>query len=200
VPIFTHENVLRDISKKYGDKIEKCTNMPFSKNFEFKDLIVESFDVYHKDRNITKTLGFTFVHFLNKKQYKIGYVPDTGKICDNIIKNLINSNILLMESNYNRMMLDISFRPYENKAWGLSDYGHLSNEDAADAIYKIKKLSSTEDSVKYVFLAHLSEHHNTQELAIKTVKEIFFENKINSIKLFAAKRKQRCPTIKIIAN
>jgi phosphoribosyl 1,2-cyclic phosphodiesterase len=198
VPIFTHENVLKDISKKYGDKIKKCARVPFSKSFEFEDLTVESFDVYHKDRNVSKTLGFTFLHSLNKRHYKIGYVTDTGKICDKIINNLINSNILVIESNYNRMMLDVSFRPYDNKVWVLSDYGHLSNEDAATAICKIKKLSTKEDSLKYVFLAHISQHHNSQGVALKTAKKIFFENNIDNIKLFAAKRKQKSPTIKII--
>jgi len=200
VPICTHKNVLRDISKKYGDKIEKCANIPFVKNFEFKDLAIASFDVHHKDRNVSKTLGFTFFHSLNKRQYKIGYVTDTGEICDKIINNLINSNILVMESNYNRMMLDVSFRPYDNKAWVLSGYGHLSNEDAADAICKIKKLSSKEDSLKYVFLAHLSERHNTQELAIKTAKEILLENNISGINLLPAKRKQKSQTIRVISN
>lgn len=197
IPICTHENVLKDISKKYGDKIEKCANITFSKNFELKDLAIESFDVHHKDRNISKTLGFTFFHFLNKRQYKIGYITDTGKICDKIIANLINTNILVIESNYNRMMLEASLRPYDNKAWILSDNGHLSNECAAMAVCKIKKLSTKADSLKYVFLAHISHHNNTQDLALKTAREIFSQNNINDIKLFTAKRKQKSPTIRI---
>jgi phosphoribosyl 1,2-cyclic phosphodiesterase len=197
VPIFTHDNVLKDIYKKYGDKIKKCLNMPFSKRFEFKDLVIESFDVHHKDRNVSRTLGFTFSHYLNRKEYKIGYVTDTGKICSKIINNLINSNILVIESNYNRMMLDVSFRPYDNKMWVLSDFGHLSNEDAAIAVCKIKKLSTKEDSLKYVYLAHISHHHNTKELAIKTVKKILSENNIKNINLLSTKRKQKSQTIRI---
>jgi phosphoribosyl 1,2-cyclic phosphodiesterase len=197
IPICTHENVLKDISKKYGDKIEKCASMMFSKNLEFKDLAIESFDVHHKDRNISKTLGFAFFHSLNKRQYKIGYVTDTGKICDEIIANLINSNILVIESNYNRTMLESSFRPHNNKTWILSDNGHLSNEGAAMAVCKIKERSTKEDSLKYVFLAHISRHHNTQELALKTAGEIFSQNNIKGIKLFTAKRKQKSSIIRI---
>jgi phosphoribosyl 1,2-cyclic phosphodiesterase len=200
LPIFTDEYILKDISKKYGNKVEDCVNVPFSKNIEFEDLAVESFDVHHKDRNVSKTIGFTFLHCSNKKQYKIGYVTDTGKICDKIINNLINSNILVIESNYNRMKLDVSFRPYDNKVWVLSNYGHLSNEDTAAAVCKIKSLSTREDSLKYVFLAHISQHHNSQELALKTAKKIFSENNISNIKLFAAKRKQKSPMIKITDN
>ncbi|GHT41401.1 hypothetical protein AGMMS49921_04460 [Endomicrobiia bacterium] len=57
------------------------------------------------------------------------------------------------------MMLDLSFRPCDNKKWTASSWGHLSNEDAADAICAIKQLSTSKDSLKYVFLAHIS---NTQ--------------------------------------
>jgi phosphoribosyl 1,2-cyclic phosphodiesterase len=197
IPICTHENVLKDISKKYGDKTEKCASMMFSKNLELKDLAIESFDVHHKDKNISKTLGFAFSHYLNKRQYKIGYVTDTGKICDEIIANLINSNILVIESNYNRTMLESSFRPHNNKAWILSDNGHLSNECTATALCKIKGISTKEDTLKYVFLAHISRHHNTQKLALNTAEEIFSQNNIKGIKLFTAKRKQKSPIIRI---
>jgi hypothetical protein len=102
IPVCTHENILKDISKKYGNKIEKCADMMFPKNLKFKDLAIEFFDVHHKDINISKTLGFTFSHSLNKRQYKIEYVTtDAGKIC--------------IESNYNRTMLESSFRPHNNK-------------------------------------------------------------------------------------
>ncbi|MDR0977573.1 MAG: MBL fold metallo-hydrolase [Endomicrobium sp.] len=200
IPIYTHEDIFKDILKKYENKIKKCKKIPFLKNFSFKDLIVEFFDVHHKDANISKTIGFTLRCFLNKKEYKIGYVTDTGMICKEIINSLTNSNILVIESNYNRMMLDSSFRTYNNKKWILSNYGHLSNEDAADAICKIKKQSSKEDSLKYVFLAHLSQQHNTRDLALKTVSQIFLKNNIKNIKLLIAERNHKSPVIRITAN
>lgn len=95
------------------------------------------------------------------------------------------------------MMLDLSFRPYDNKKWTASSWGHLSNEDAADAICAIKQLSTSKDSLKYVFLAHISQHHNTHDIAMKTVKEILLSKGINDIKLLTAKRKQKSPTIRI---
>ncbi|OEG69585.1 hypothetical protein ATZ36_08675 [Candidatus Endomicrobiellum trichonymphae] len=94
-------------------------------------------------------------------------------------------------------MLDSSFRSYDNKKWVLSDWGHLANEDAARAIAEIKMLSAGRDSLKYVFLAHISSHHNTHELALKATKEILISKGISGIKLFTARRKQRCPIIRI---
>jgi len=195
IPIYLHENTLEDIFRKHGDKIKKCINVPFCKNFNIKDISVKPFDVHHRDENASRTFGFTFLYILNNREYKIGYVPDTGKICSNIIENLINSNILVMESNYNKTMLDSSYRPYSNKRWISSSWGHLANEDAANAIAEIKMLSSHKDSLKYVFLTHISIHHNTPELALKTTKDILLSKGISDIKLFTAKRKKRCPAI-----
>jgi hypothetical protein len=58
-------------------------------------------------------------------------------------------------------------------------------------------LSTSRDSLKYVFLAHISSHHNTHELVLKTTKEIPVSKGISDIKLFTTRRKQRCPVIRI---
>jgi phosphoribosyl 1,2-cyclic phosphodiesterase len=125
-------------------------------------------------------------------------MTDTGKVCKNIINSLKDSNILVIESNYDREMLNASFRPYENKRWVLSEWGHLANEDAAQAIAEIKLASTVSDSLKYVFLAHLSRHHNDPQLALQVSKKTLLSQNIHDIRLFAAKRKERCPVIKII--
>lgn len=197
ITIYLHEDAFKDAFKKYGRKIEECISIPLYENFKIKDIFVESFDVYHKDENVSRTFGFAFSSKINARKYKIGYVTDTGRICKKIIKNLIDSNILVLESNYNKMMLDSSLRSYDNKKWILSDWGHLANEDAARAITEIKMFSAGRDSLKYVFLAHISSHHNTYELALKTTKEILTSKGISDIKLFTARRKQKCPAIRI---
>ncbi|GHT24916.1 MBL fold metallo-hydrolase [Endomicrobiia bacterium] len=197
IPVYLHEDAFEDAFRKYGQKIEECASIPLYENFKIKDIFVESFEVYHKDENVSRTVGFTFSSEINARKYKIGYVTDTGRICRKIIRNLIDSNILVLESNYNRMMLDSSFRSYDNKKWVLSDWGHLANEDAASAIAEIKMLSAGRDSLKYVFLAHISSHHNTPEIALKTTKEILISKGISDIKLFTARRKHRCPVIRI---
>jgi phosphoribosyl 1,2-cyclic phosphodiesterase len=200
IPIYLHEDIFRDIFRKYGKKLEECVTATFYENSRIKDIDVKYFDVYHKDTNISRAIGFSFSYVTNAKQYKVGYITDTGKICDKIIKNLVDSDILVIESNYDRMMLDDSFRPYDNKRWVISDWGHLSNEDAAGAVCEIKRLSSNKDSLKYVFLAHISEHHNTPELAMQTTRETLLKKGVDDVKILTTKRKQKCATIRIAAN
>jgi len=197
IPLHLHYDTLEDICQKYGDKVEECRTVSFDGGFKIKDISVEPFDVHHKDGKISRALGFVFSSVVKGRKYKIGYLTDTGKVSGNIAKTLADSNILVIESNYDRQMLDSSFRPYENKKWVLSEWGHLDNEDAARAIAEIKMLSTAPDSLKYVFLAHISRHHNYPELALQTAKELLYSQNITDITLFAAKRDQRCRSIKI---
>jgi len=197
VPIYSHEEVLENIFDKFPDKSLQCDARAKNSGFRIKGITVESFDVYHRDAKISKTLGFTFTAEVCARKYKVGYATDTGKVCENIVKKLSDSNILVMESNYDKEMLDASPRPYENKKWILSDFGHLSNESAASAIAEIKISSKAADSLKYVFLAHLSEHHNYPELALKISKDVVEREKICGVNIFAAKRNKKSRAIKI---
>ena len=197
IPVYLHDDTLEDIYRKYGSKADSCQTVIFCEPFKIKDIHINPFDVHHKDGKISRTLGFTFSSAVNGRKYKIGYITDTGKISKNIADILADSNILVIESNYDRDMLDSSFRPYENKRWVLSEWGHLANEDAAKAIAEIKLNSTAEDSLKYVFLAHISRHHNRPDLAIQASKEMLYNQNITDIRLIAAKRKQRCQAIKI---
>ncbi|MDR1695312.1 MAG: MBL fold metallo-hydrolase [Endomicrobium sp.] len=113
VPVYFHENILEDTYVKYGDKV--CNAVPFNNSFNIEDIEVNHFDAHHKDGKISKTLGFTFSSTVNGRGYKIGYITDTGKICKNIVNSLSDSNILVIESNYDKKMLAGSSRPYENK-------------------------------------------------------------------------------------
>ncbi|MCL2506758.1 MAG: MBL fold metallo-hydrolase [Endomicrobia bacterium] len=195
IPVYFHENILNDVRVKYGEKA--CNAVSFDRGFNIEDISIEHFEVHHKDSRISKTLGFTFLSEVNGRDYKIGYVTDTGKICENIVTNLSDSNILVIESNYDKKMLAESSRPYENKKWVLSDWGHLANEDAAKAIAKIKAVSTAKDSLKYVFLAHISKHHNSPEMALRVARETLNNMNISDINLFATKRNARCRAIKI---
>ncbi|MCL2334658.1 MAG: MBL fold metallo-hydrolase [Endomicrobia bacterium] len=197
IPLHLHYDTLEDICQKHGAKVDGCRTISFDGRFKIKDLDIEPFDVHHKDGRLSRTFGFTFSSAVKGRKYKIGYLTDTGKVSTNIERALADSNILVIESNYDRDMLDASFRPRENKKWVLSDWGHLGNEDAARAIADIKMLSTVPDSLKYVFLAHISRHHNHPELALQTAKEILDGQNITGITLFAASRDKRCRSIKI---
>ncbi|MDR3112717.1 MAG: MBL fold metallo-hydrolase [Elusimicrobiota bacterium] len=197
IPIYIDDDVYCDILPKHKGKIKECKTRNISDFFKIKDIEICAFKLFHKDNSINRCFGFTFSSAVNQKKYKIGYITDTGKITSSIAEKLANSNILAIEANYDEKLLSESFRPEKNKEWILSTYGHLSNKSCAKAIIEISKLSTTTDSLKYIFLSHLSRHHNNENLAIRTVSEILFKEKITPSKILAAKRNKKMPAIKI---
>lgn len=90
----------------------------------------------------------------------VACVTDTGIATDQTIKFLSDCKIVQIESNHDVNMLLKGEYSYPLKRRILSDFGHLSNEQAAELLTKL-----VGTSVKIVVLAHLSEKNNTKELA-----------------------------------
>ena len=82
--------------------------------------------------------------------------------------------------------------PYYLKQRVISDEGHLSNKTTAKYLS-----SSVGDNTKYIILAHLSEKNNTEELALKAIKEEFMKKQITNKKILIAKQDEELPTIEV---
>ena len=72
------------------------------------------------------------------------------------------------------MLMNNPNYPYHLKQRILGDKGHLSNKDSS---YYLKKFIGKD--TKHIILAHLSEHNNTDELALKTLTETLEDNNID---------------------
>ncbi len=75
-----------------------------------------------------------------------------------------NSDILLLEANYDEETLKCGPYPYQLKKRILGEKGHLSNESAGKAISYLSK-----NNVQNIILGHLSKENNFPELAYQTV-------------------------------
>ena len=95
------------------------------------------------------------------------YITDTGYINKKYFKKLYNKNIYIFESNHDPEMLMNNPRyPHHTKIRIIGDTGHLSNHDSA---YYLSEFIGPD--TKLVYLAHLSEQNNTEELALTTLKK-----------------------------
>lgn len=106
----------------------------------------------------------TVGYYINIDGVKFTFVTDIGNITDDVIRFSSQSNILIIESNYDSdMLLNGKYSP-ELKSRICRGSGHLSNDKTAAAIRQIyhRDLSS-------IFLCHLSENNNLPEIAYKTV-------------------------------
>ena len=110
----------------------------------------------------------------------MGLVTDLGHIPAGLPGFLSGCETLLLESNHDPNMLDRGPYPPSVKRRVASSKGHLSNRQAAELLAKLRPLPDQ------VILMHLSEHNNSQELAIDTARAAL---RTRSTHLRAAKAK-----------
>jgi len=89
---------------------------------------------------------------------------DMGIYDENVIQNLTGLDALLLESNHDLHMLQAGRYPYYLKRRIMGEKGHLSNDDAGRLLCSV-----LHDDLRYVFLGHLSQENNYEELAFETV-------------------------------
>jgi len=90
---------------------------------------------------------------------KFGYFTDTGMVTEQMKKVIPGLNSILLESNHDVEMVTNGHYPAFLKKWILSDEGHLSNDTTSSIIQENGK------NLSFVLLGHLSENHNTPDIA-----------------------------------
>lgn len=162
VPIFANIDTWRAMIDKIG-KIDEKNMIVFEndKSYSLNDILIRPFSIMH---DAADPVGFTII---NEKDEKIAVATDLGRITTNIRENLKGSDLVVLESNYDREMLMMGSYTYALKKRVMSEVGHLSNEEAAN--FSIDLIN---EGVKQILLAHLSRENNFPELAYQTSKGI----------------------------
>lgn len=180
IPIYINEETFNALSNAQKEKIseDKINFFINDKEFYFNDLTIKPFSIPHDAAN---PCGYN----IHNGKRKISIATDLGHINDSILNNLKNSSFILLESNYDPSILQVSKYPYSLKERIKGPKGHLSNETAGKLI---SALSSNE--LKEVMLGHLSKENNFPELAYQTVTEELMRNNIdlNTLRLSVANR------------
>ncbi|HEX8524263.1 MAG TPA: MBL fold metallo-hydrolase [Tepidisphaeraceae bacterium] len=93
---------------------------------------------------------------------RIGYATDLGKVPDHLINCFQDLDILAMESNYDPGMQLASARPWFLKQRIMGGAGHLSNEQAFQAIQRIIEKAEQQQKrlPSHIVLLHRSRHCN----------------------------------------
>ena len=123
------------------------------------DIRVTPFDTPHDAEH---SLGFRLEM---PDQRKIAIATDLGHVSAAVEKHLKGCDLVMLESNYDRRMLECSAYPYylKHRIKGLT--GHLSNDDCSAQLINLVKNGSA-----YFVLGHLSEQNNLPEIAYETSK------------------------------
>jgi len=152
----------------------------FDKEMILDDIKIETIKTSH---DVSDSRGF----IIESNGESLVIITDTGYIHHKHFKKLANKNYYLVESNHD--ITRLMNGPYPNwlKKRVLSNYGHLSNKDAS--IYLAKLIGT---NTKKIVLMHLSENNNTEELALRTIKETFDDYEIKFDNIICAKQKECC--------
>ena len=187
IPVYANSKTW-DAMEKQKEKIEENNVKLFSFNkFSIGDIDVKPFAIPHDAAN---PCGFNIYN--NDK--KMSIATDIGHMDNEILQNLLNSNFLLLEANYEPEVLRYSKYPYLLKSRISGPNGHLSNIDAGKTIsYLVNK------GLDKVMLGHLSHENNFPELAYKTVLEQLMENNVSqsNLRLSVASRYEASPMVNI---
>ena len=178
LPVYVNQKTL-DAMPKQKEKIENNVNIiKIEEKFEINDLQIKPFSIPHDAAN---PCGFNIC----KNNKKLSIATDIGHMTNGIIKNLENSNFVLIEANYDPEVLMYSKDPYPLKNRIAGPTGHLSNESAGKTISYLLK-----SGLKQAMLGHLSKESNFPELAYKTVVEELISTNYNenALSLSVAKR------------
>ena len=144
---------------KYLGKVDDSQKHLFEmgKTLTFGDLDVESFGVSHD------AAAPQFYRFM-KDGKSFVMLTDTGYVSDRMAGIVENADGYLIESNHDVEILRAGSYAWRLKQRILSAFGHLSNEDGADAM--IRTLGN---KTKKIYLGHLSKENNIKELAHMTM-------------------------------
>ena len=126
--------------------------------FEVGPFTVTAFPVPH---DAAAPVGFT----LETADRRITIATDLGSVGEVLDTQLAAADLVILESNYDLRLLNVSGYPWFLKNRILSGRGHLSNDDAARALAR-----TAAARVRTICLVHLSEVNNLASLARDTVK------------------------------
>lgn len=169
IPIYANELTWKAMEKSLGKiKEEDIKIMPKRSTMSLNDLDITSFNTPHDS---VASIGYTIKH----KGKSASIATDIGTFTEEILRNIRESEVILLESNHDVQMVKFGPYPYELKRRVLSEVGHLSNEDCGKAIVDIMK----HDMHRKIILGHLSNTNNVPELAEQAVINVLNAHKIN---------------------
>ena len=114
---------------------------------------------------------------------RFGVFTDIGYVFPGLIDRVGDLDVLMIESNYDEIMLDDGPYPRQLKERIRGRNGHISNDEAARLVK-----DHTGDRLRCLVLSHLSEENNHPEVAVTSVKGILGEGRTNDLRVIPANR------------
>lgn len=158
IPLWTTRKTFQAMESRLGE-VNQVNFFNSGETIQFDDVSVETIRTPHDAAD-----GVCFVADNGKKRF--GICTDLGHVFNELPSVIASLNGVLLESNYDPIMLKYGDYTEPLKARIRSDHGHLSNEEAAELLVQSGK------RLQMVMLGHISENNNTEVQVIKTHQKI----------------------------
>lgn len=156
-PIFCTPGTARQLHYRLAGVAPLLRPIPFSQPQLLSDLHITALPTSH---DCSESAAYR----VDTPDGIVGYLTDTGFICQETADALLGADLLVLESNHDVETLLSGPYPYHLKRRVLGPQGHLSNDVAAQFA-----ADSARAGTRDIILAHLSEENNTPQMALNTV-------------------------------
>ncbi len=134
-----------------------------SEAIDIKDIRITPMSTHHDS---VDPVGFLIEH----DSLRLGYLTDTGHVCRKLTQAYTDLDALFLEANYDTTLLQQSGRPYSLIQRIANNWGHLSNDQAAEFVTQ-----TASARLQHIILAHLSQECNTPEHAQHRIQQALQE-------------------------
>lgn len=114
---------------------------------------------FHTPHDSVDSMGF---RIQTADSRVIAIATDLGVVTGEVREHILGADLVMIESNYDKGMLECGTYPYFLKQRIKGSRGHLSNDDCAGQVSELVLSGTTR-----VFLAHLSRENNLPQLALE---------------------------------
>ena len=161
VPVYTTETIHNSIKNNFN-AIRKINNEHIRHIEELSPFNIGSFKItaYKIPHDSTENVAYKIEH--EGKTFSI--MTDVGAPTENVNNIITQSNYLVIEANYDEVMLRNGKYPQHLKERITCGTGHMSNKQTADTLAQ-----NFHEGLSHIWLCHLSEENNHPELARKTI-------------------------------
>jgi phosphoribosyl 1,2-cyclic phosphodiesterase len=142
--------------------------LPLGSRYRIGDIEVQSFPTSH---DAVAPAGY----LLSAGGCRMCIVTDSGEVTVAMLKYIRHADLLILESNHDRQRLLNGPYPQMLKQRILGPTGHLSNDQAVDAVLKTWRPKGP----RWLWLAHLSRTNNTPAIALQTMRTRLQEASVN---------------------
>lgn len=199
IPLYAHEGTIPHIISRHG-RFEKLLKegllRSFSGAFTIGTLAIEPHEVPHGNGWNQDLVGRPVGYIIGRTDNgdrRVGYTTDLGTMPPAFETALGGVEALVIESNHDVERERNSSRPRFLVDWVLSPTGHLSNDQASQAIANI----AAAGRLRHVVLAHMSQDCNTPELALEASRARLDSAGYAEVQVSLALQKEPSPILEI---